>query len=208
MAPRPTWKGYLRLSLVSCPVRVYSAIARKEKVSFILLHKDSHNRVRIKPHDPELGPVERSDLVKGYQYEKGRYVVFTEDDLEKIQIESRKAIVIEKFVDSGDVDPIYFELPYYVAPDGTVAEETFRVIHWAMREKQKTALSRVVFSNRERLIALMCRDKGFLMLTLRAADQVRDHKDIFAEIKEDPPAPEMLQLAEQLIEQKSGAFDP
>jgi DNA end-binding protein Ku len=137
MAPRPTWKGYLRLSLVSCPVRVYSAIARKEKVSFNLLHKDTHNRVQMKPHDPELGPVERSDLVKGYQYEKGKYVIFTEEDLEKIQIESSKAIVIEKFVDSGEVDPIYFELLYYVAPDGAVAEETFRVIQWAMREKRR-----------------------------------------------------------------------
>jgi DNA end-binding protein Ku len=208
MAPRPTWKGYLRLSLVSCPVRVYSAIARSEKVSFNLLHKDTHNRIQMKPHDPELGAVERSDLVKGYEYEKDEYVIFTDEDLEKIQIESSKAIVIEKFVDSGDIDPIYFEVPYYVAPDGAVAEETFRVIQWAMREKQKAALSRVVFSNRERLIALLCRDKGLLMMTLRAADQVRDHKKIFADIKEDPPPPEMLQLAEQLIEQKSGAFDP
>jgi DNA end-binding protein Ku len=111
MAPRPTWKGYLRLSLVSCPVRVYSAIARNEKVSFNLLHKDTHNRIQMKPHDPELGAVERSDLVKGYEYEKGEYVIFTDEDLGKIQIESSKAIVIEKFVDSRDVDPIYFEVP-------------------------------------------------------------------------------------------------
>jgi DNA end-binding protein Ku len=208
MAPRPAWKGYLKLSLVSCAVRVYSALARKEKVSFHLLHKDTHNRIQMKPHDPEVGPVERSDLVKGYEYEKGKYVIFTEEDLEKIQIESSKAIVIEKFVDAGNVDPIYLELPYYVAPDGAVAEETFRVIQWAMREKQKTALSRVVLSNRERLIALMCRDKGFLMLTLRAADQVRDHTEFFADIKEEAPDPEMLELAERLIEQRSGAFDP
>jgi DNA end-binding protein Ku len=208
MAPRPAWKGYLKLSLVSCAVRVYSALARKEKVSFHLLHKDTHNRIQMKPHDPEVGPVERSDLVKGYEYEKGKYVIFTEEDLEKIQIESSKAIVIEKFVDAGNVDPIYLELPYYVAPDGAVAEETFRVIQWAMREKQKTAPSRVVLSNRERLIALMCRDKGFLMLTLRAADQVRDHTEFFADIKEEAPDPEMLELAERLIEQRSGAFDP
>jgi DNA end-binding protein Ku len=208
MAPRPTWKGYLRLSLVSCPVRVYSAIARDEEISFNLLHKDTHNRIQMKPHDPELGAVERADLVKGYQYKKGEYVILTDEELEKIQIESSKAIVIEKFVNSGDVDPIYFELPYYVAPDGAVAEETFRVIQWAMREKHKAALSRVVFSNRERLIALMCRDKGFLMLTLRAADQVRDHTEFFADIKEEAPDPEMLKLAERLIEQKSGAFDP
>jgi DNA end-binding protein Ku len=208
MAPRPIWKGYLRLSLVSCPVRVYSAIARSEKASFNLMHKDTRNRIQMKPHDPELGAVERSDLVKGYRYEKGKYAVFTEEDLEKIQIETSKAMVIEKFVDAGDVDPIYFESPYYVAPDGAVAEETFRVIQWAMREKQKAALSRVVFSNRERLIALMCRDKGFLMMTLRAADEVRDHKEFFAGISEEAPSPEMLELAEQLIEQRSGPFDP
>ena len=208
MAPRPTWKGYLRLSLVSCPVRVYSAIARSEKLSFDLLHKDTHNRIQMKPHDPELGAVERSDLVRGYQYEKGEYVIFTEKDLGKIRIESSKAIVIEKFVDTGDVDPIYFELPYYVAPDGAVAEETFRVIQWAMREKQKAALSRVVLSNRERLIALMCRDKGLLMMTLRAANEVRDHRAFFADIKEEPPDTEMLELAERLIEQKSGVFNP
>src|SRR5690606_38645962 len=152
MAPRPTWKGYLRVSLVSCPVRVYSAIAHSKKVAFHLLHKDTHNRIQMKPYDPELGLAERSELVKGYRYGKNEYVIFTEEELEKIQIESSKAIVIEKFVDSGEVDPIWFELPYYVAPDGAVAEETFRVIQWAMREKQKAALSRFVLSNRERPI--------------------------------------------------------
>jgi DNA end-binding protein Ku len=208
MAPRSTWKGHLKLSLVSCPVRLFNAVSRSEKVSFNLLHKDTHNRIQMKPHDPELGAVERDDLVKGYQYEKDQYVVFTDEDFEKIQIESSKAIVIEKFVDAEDVDPIYFDSPYYVAPDGAVAEETFRVIQRAMREKRKVALSRVVLSNRERLIALMCRDKGFLMMTLRAADEVRDHKEFFAGISEEAPSPEMLELAEQLIEQRSGPFDP
>jgi DNA end-binding protein Ku len=208
MAPRPTWKGYLRLSLVSCPVRVYSAIARGEKVAFNLLHKDTRNRIRMKPHDPELGAVKRSDLVKGYQRERGEYVIFTEEDLEKVQIESSRAIVIEEFVDSGEVDPIYFEWPYYVAPDGAMAEETFRVIHWAMREKQKAALARFVLSNRERLIALMCRDRGFLMMTMRVANQVRSHQAFFADITEEPPDPEMLELAKRLIAQKSGRFDP
>ena len=116
--------------------------------------------------------------------------------------------MIEKFVDAKDVDPIYFESPYYVAPDGAVAEETFRVIQSAMREKQKVALSRVVLSNRERLIALMCRDKGLLMMTLRTADEVRDAEDYFTDIEEEEPDKEMLELAERLIEQKSGKFDP
>jgi DNA end-binding protein Ku len=208
MAPRPTWKGHLKLSLVSCPVRVYNAVSGSERVSFNLLHKDTHNRVQMKPHDPELGAVERSDLVKGYQYEKDKYVVFTEEDFDKVQIESSKAIVIEKFVDAEDVDPIYFDSPYYVAPDGAVAEETFRVVQQAMSKEGKVALSRVVLSNRERLIALMCRDKGFLMMTLRTADEVRGAKDYFTDITEEKAEPEMLDLAERLIEQKSGRFDP
>ena len=208
MAPRSTWKGHLRLSLVSCPIRLYNATSRSEKVAFNLLHKDTHNRIQMKPHDPELGAVERDDLVKGYQYEKDQYVVFTDEDFDKVQIDSSKAIVIEKFVDAKDVDPMYFESPYYVAPDGAVAEETFRVIQSAMREKQKVALSRVVLSNRERLIALMCRDKGLLMMTLRTADEVRDAKDYFTDIEEEEPDKEMLELGERLIEQKSGKFDP
>jgi DNA end-binding protein Ku len=208
MAPRSTWKGHLRLSLVSCPIRLYNATSRSDKVSFNLLHKDTHNRIQMKPHDPELGAVERDDLVKGYQYEKDQYVVFTEEDFDKVQIESSKAIVIEKFVDAKDVDPMYFESPYYVAPDGAVAEETFRVIQWAMREKRKVALSRVVLSQRERLIALMCRGKGLLMMTLRTADEVRDADEYFTDIEEEEPDQEMLELAERLIEQKSGKFDP
>ena len=208
MAPRSTWKGHLKLSLVSCPVRVFNAVSGSEKVAFNLLHKDTHNRVQMKPHDPELGAVERSDLVKGYQYEKDRYVVFTEEDFDKVQIESSKAIVIEKFVDAENVDPIYFDSPYYVAPDGAVAEETFRVIQQAMRKESKVALSRVVLSNRERLIALMCRDKGFLMMTLRSANEVRAAEDYFTDIKDEEPEPEMLELAERLMEQKSGEFDP
>ena len=208
MAPRPTWKGHLKLSLVSCPVRLYNAVSRSQKRSFHLLHKRTHNRIQMKPHDPELGPVERSDLVKGYQYKRNEYVIFTDEDFEKIRIESSNAIVIEKFVDTMDVDPIFFEWPYYVAPDGAVAEETFRVIHWAMREKQKVALSRIVLAERERPIALNCRDKGFLMMTLRPANEVRDSAQYFADIKDEEPAPELLELAEKLIEQKSGKFDP
>jgi DNA end-binding protein Ku len=208
MPPRSTWKGHLKLSLVSCPVRLYNAVSRTERVSFHLLHKDTHNRIQMKPHDPELGPVERSDLVKGYEYEKDQYVIFTDEDFEKVQIESSKAIVIEKFVDATEVDEVYYDSPYYLAPDGAVAEETFRVVQWAMREKNKVALSRVVLSSRERLIALAVRDKGLLVMTLRNADEVRDANEFFSDIQEEQPEKEMLDLASALIEQKSGAFDP
>lgn len=208
MAPRTTWKGHLRLSLVSCPVRLYNAVSGSDRVAFNLLHKDTHNRIQMHPHDPELGKVERSDLVKGYQYDKDQYVILTEEDFEKVQIESSKAIVVEKFVDQADVDPIYFDSPYYMAPDGPVAEETFRVLREAMREKGKVALSRIVLSNRERLIAISVRDKGFLCMTLRTANEVRSHEVYFEDISDEAPDQEMLQLAAQLIEQKSGAFDP
>jgi DNA end-binding protein Ku len=208
MPPRSTWKGHLKLSLVSCPVRLYNAVSRSERVAFHLLHKDTHNRIQMKPHDPELGAVERSDLVKGYEYEKDQYVIFTDEDFEKVQIESSKAIVIEKFVDAAEVDEIYYDSPYYLAPDGKVAEETFRVVQWAMREKNKVALSRIVLSSRERLIALAVRDKGLLMMTLRNGDEVRDAKEFFTDIQEEQPEKEMLDLASALIEQKSGAFDP
>jgi DNA end-binding protein Ku len=208
MPPRSTWKGHLKLSLVSCPVRLYNAVSRTERVSFHLLQKDTHNRIQMKPHDPELGPVERSDLVKGYEYEKDQYVIFTDEDFEKVQIESSKAIVIEKFVDAADVDEIYYDSPYYLAPDGAVAEETFRVVQWAMREKNKVALSRVVLSSRERLIALAVRDRGLLVMTLRNADEVRDADQFFTDIQDEEPDKEMLDLASALIEQKSGKFDP
>jgi DNA end-binding protein Ku len=208
MPPRSTWKGHLKLSLVSCPVRLYNAVSRTERVSFHLLQKDTHNRIQMKPHDPELGPVERSDLVKGYEYEKDQYVIFTDEDFEKVQIDSSKAILIEKFVDAADVDEIYYDTPYYLAPDGAVAEETFRVVQWAMREKNKVALSRVVLSSRERLIALAVRDRGLLVMTLRNADEVRDAAEFFSDIQDEQPDKEMLDLASALIEQKSGAFDP
>jgi DNA end-binding protein Ku len=208
MPPRSTWKGHLKLSLVSCPVRLYNAVSRSERVAFHLLHKDTHNRIQMKPHDPEQGAVERSDLVKGYEYEKDQYVIFTDEDFEKVQIDSSKAIVIEKFVDAAEVDEIYYDSPYYLAPDGAIAEETFRVVQWAMREKNKVALSRVVLSSRERLIALAVRDKGLLVMTLRNADEVRDAEQFFTDIEDEEPDKEMLDLASALIEQKSGKFDP
>jgi DNA end-binding protein Ku len=208
MPPRSTWKGHLKLSLVSCPVRLYNAVTRAERVSFHMLHKDTHNRIQMKPSDPELGTVDRTDLVKGYEYEKDQYVIFSDEDFEKVQIESTKAIVIEKFVDAAEVDEIYFDSPYYLAPDGAVAEETFRVVQWAMREKNKVALSRIVLSSRERLIALTVRDRGLLVMTLRNADEVRDAKDFFTDIEDAQPDKEMLDLASALIAQKSGKFDP
>ena len=148
-----TWKGYLKLSLVSCPVKLYPATSSTAgKISFNLLHKDTLNRVQQKYHDPELGEIDRADLVKGYQFEKDRYVVVTDEELEEIEIESSKTIDIDGFVDAGEIDPIYFDSTYYLAPDGPIAEETFGVILEAMKEVGKVAVARIVLSGRERQV--------------------------------------------------------
>jgi DNA end-binding protein Ku len=208
MAPRATWKGYLKLSLVSCPVRLYNASSSSERVAFNLLHKDTHNRVQMKPVDPELGQVERSDLVKGYQYEKNQYVILEEEDFEKVRIESTETINIEAFVDQDEVDTIYQDSPYYLAPDGAMAEETFVVIREAMKKTGKAAIARVVLSSRERIVSINVRDTGMLVSTLRNPNEIRGHAAYFEGIAAEGADKEMLQLAEQLIKQKAGKFDP
>ncbi len=207
MAARPSWKGHLRLSLVSCPVRLYPAVSGGSRVSFHLLHKDTLKRISMRPHDPELGEVERADLVKGYEYEKGHYVVMEPEDFERVQIESTRTIVVEQFVDVDALDQLYLETPYYLAPDGDFAGETFGVIREAMRLEKKAALSRLVLSSREHLIAMTVRDSGFLVTTLRTADEVRGANEIFGELDTGKPDKEMLQLAIQLIRQKAGKFN-
>src|SRR4029079_8721887 len=128
MAPRASWKGYLKLSLVSCPVRLYPATTTSERISFNQLHKKTHNRINMKPVDPELGLVERSDLVKGYEYEDKQYIIIEDSDLEGVRIESNHTMNIEAFVDEGEVDVIYQDAPYYLAPDCTMADRTFAVL--------------------------------------------------------------------------------
>ena len=122
MAPRASWKGYLRLSLVSCPVRLYTATSSSDRIAFNLLHKDTKNRVQMKPVDPELGLIERSDLVKGYQYEKNQYVVLDDEDFDKVKVESTETIDIEAFIDQSEINEIYLDSPYYLTPDGAMAK--------------------------------------------------------------------------------------
>ena len=208
MAPRATWKGYMKLSLVSCPVRLYNATSSTGRIAFNMLHKDTHNRVQMKPHDPELGQVERGDLVKGYAFEKDRYVIIDDEDLEKIQIESTKTITIDSFIDAAEVDPMYLDAPYYVAPDGPVADETYRVILQAMAKRNKAAVARVVLSNRERMVLLTVRDKGMVMTTLRNASEVRGVAGYFDDVGDEKLDPQMLKLAEMIIDQHEAKFDP
>jgi DNA end-binding protein Ku len=207
MAPRASWKGYIKLSLVSCPVRLYPATSSSERITFNQLHKDTHNRINMKPVDPELGLVERSDLVRGYQYEDKQYVIIEDEDLEAVKIEANHTLNIEAFVDKDDVPQIYEDSPYYLAPDGAMAEETFIVLREAMRKANKVAIARLVMSSRERVVTIGAYDKGMMVQTLRMANEVRATSTYFDEIPESKADPEMLQLAEALIKQKVTKFD-
>jgi DNA end-binding protein Ku len=208
MAPRASWKGYLKLSLVSCPVRLYPATTTKERITFNQLHKDTHNRINMKPVDPELGLVERSDLVKGYQYEDKQYVIIEDSDLEAVRIESSHTMNIEAFVDDDDIDEVYLDAPYYLAPDGAMAEETFIVLREAMKRSGKVAIARLVLSTRERVVTIGARETGMFVCTLRNPTEVRGTAEYFGNIPVGQPDPEMLELAEKLIEQKETTFDP
>ena len=208
MAPRASWKGYIKLSLVSCPVRLYPATSVSERISFNQLHKTTHNRINMKPVDPELGLVERSDLVKGYEYEPKQYIIIEDSDLDAVRLESNHTMNIEAFVDADEVDVLYDDTPYYLTPDGAMAEETFVVLREAMRKANKLAVARLVLSSRERVVTIGPRDNGMFLYTLRNPKEVRNSAEYFAEIPEAKVDPEMLQLAEKLIEQKVSAFDP
>lgn len=208
MAGRAYWKGYLKLSLVSCPVKLYSATASAaSRVSFNMIHKETRNRVMMKYHDPELGEVDRGDLVKGYQFEKDKYVIVTPEELNEIQIESSKTIDIDGFVDAGAIDPIYLDSPYFMAPDGPVAEETYAVILEAMKQAGKVAIARIVLSGRERLVAIQPKQEGFVLTTIRAGKEIKSAADVFEDL-DVKLSDDMLAMARQIIEQKSMEFDP
>jgi DNA end-binding protein Ku len=208
MAGRAYWKGYLKLSLVSCPVRLYSATSSTAgRISFNLLHKDTLNRVQQKYHDPERGEIDRADLVKGYQFEKDKYVVVTPEELDAIEIESSKTIDIDGFVDAGSIDAIYYDTPYYLAPDGPIAEETYAVILEAMKRAKKAAIARIVLSGRERLVAIDPIQEGLRLTTLRSAKEVRAPASALDKLNV-KLTDDMLNMAEQIIGQKKMKFDP
>jgi DNA end-binding protein Ku len=208
MATRPTWQGYLRLSLVSCPVALYTATSRSGEVHFNMLSKETNNRIKMIPTDPETGPVERSEIVKGYEIEKGHYVVITDEEIKSVRLETTRTLDIERFVDDEDIDRLYWNDPYFLAPDGDMAVEAFAVIREAMKKAGKVALGRLVMHQRERLMALEPRDKGILAYTLRNKNEVRQADEIFAHIKDVKPPPQMVEIATKIIEQLEGPFDP
>jgi DNA end-binding protein Ku len=202
------WTGQLRLSLVSFGVRLYAATESAKKVSMNQLHRDCHQRVRNQLVCPTHGPINRDDLVKGYEYEKDSYVIIEPADLESIRLPSNKTIELVQFVDAEEIDPIHLNAPYFLGPDGPVAEEAFRVIREAMRRTGKVGIGKVVMHGREQVVALQVSGRGFLLTTLRYASEVRAGDQVFADLKDGEVDEEQVALAESIMAGKAGAFDP
>ena len=181
MAYRPTWQGHLKLSLVTCPVALYTATNAGGDVHFNLINPKTNNRIKMITTDPDNGPVERSNLVKGYEVEKGRYILLTDEEIKSVKLESTKTIEIDRFVPEADIDRIYWDNPYYLAPDGKLAQEAFGVIREALKKTGQIALGRIVLSTRERILALEPHDKGILAYSLRTRDEVRSAEDVFGD---------------------------
>src|SRR4051812_14005105 len=209
MAPRSNWKGYLKLSLVSCPVQLFPATSTKERVAFHLLHRETGNRLRRKLVDPDTDEaVETDDQVKGFEVAKNEYVLVEEDEIASVAIESTHTIDIETFVPRAEIDAAYLDTPYYLAPNGKMGEEAFAVIREAMRDKEVVGIGRVVLYRRERPILLEPRGKGLVATTLRYAYEVRDDSDYFEDIDDVEVPEEMLDLATHIISRKLDHFDP
>lgn len=209
MAPRAYWKGYLRLSLVSCPIQLFPAASEREKVRFHQLNRETGNRIRYMKVDAESGDeVAADDIVKGYEVSKGNYIEMEPDELDAVEIESTRMIDIDQFVPKKEIDELYLKDPYYIVPDGDVGAQAFAVIREAIKKEGMTALGRVVFTNREHVIALEPRGNGLMGMTLRYPYEVRDEKDYFDDIPHETVPKDMLELATHIVQSKAGHFKP
>jgi DNA end-binding protein Ku len=209
MAPRAYWKGYLKLSLVSCPIALYPATSSSERVSFNRINKKTGNRLKQQQVDAETGdPVEKEDIGRGYEIGKGQYLQVEDDEIEKIRIESTHTIEIDSFVPRAEIDDRYPDSPYYVAPTDQVGQEAFAVIRDAIREKGMVALGRVVVSRREYVVMLEAFEKGLLATTLRYAYEVREPAAYFEDIPDLKLPAEMKQLAAHILDTKAAHFEP
>jgi DNA end-binding protein Ku len=209
MAPRAYWKGYLKLSLVSCPIALYPAASSSERVSFNRINKKTGHRLKQQNVDAESGEaVDKEDIGRGYEIAKGQYLQVEDEEIEKIQIESTHTIEIDSFVPRAEIDDRYLDSPYYLAPTDQVGMEAFSVIRDAIRDKGMVGLGRVVLTRRERVVMLEAFDKGLLATALRYAYEVRDAAAYFEDIPDLKLPAEMKQLAGHIIETKSDHFDP
>jgi len=209
MAQRPIWRGHLRLALVSCPVALYTAKHDRGNIHFNLINPDTGNRIRMITQDAETDqPLNRKDLVKGYEFKKDTYVLLNDEDFNSVKVESSSTMVIEKFVEAGSIDPLYYDSSYYLAPDGKAGLDVYAVLYEAIEKTGRIALSRVVIAQRERTIALRPMEGGLVAQTLHEQRDINDAKAVFEGATDTKTDPDMVKLATQLIDRQTGTYDP
>src|SRR6201995_3584949 len=202
MAARPYWKGQIRLALVSIPVEVYSATRSGAQIAFNQIHEPSGKRIKYEKVVPGIGPVDPEDIVKGYQFEKGSYVVVSDEELEGVKLESKKTLELTQFVDYDEIDVLYYEKPYFVVPADDLAEEAFIVLREALKRTKKVGLGQLAMRGREYVVSLKPCGRGMVLETLRYADEVNKAQGYFRDIPDSTPDADLMDLAEALIEKK------
>ncbi|HYI43806.1 MAG TPA: Ku protein, partial [Sphingomicrobium sp.] len=207
MAARPIWRGQIRLALVSIPVELYSATRSGAAIQFHQVHEPSGKRIKYEKVVPGIGPVDRDEIVKGYETSKGHYVLLDQEEIEAVKLESKKTLDLVQFVDTHEIDAMYYEKPYYVVPADDLAEEAFVVLRDALREARKVGVGQLAMRGQEYVVALKPCGRGMLLETLRYADEVNKANSYFREIGDSKPDPDLLDLASTLIEKKTGKFD-
>jgi DNA end-binding protein Ku len=209
MAPRANWKGFLRLSLVTCPIALFPATSESEKISFNQINRRTGHRIKYQKVDAGTGDeVSSEDIVKGYKVDTDSYLEISKDELENIALESTRTIDIDQFVPRSEIDDLYLVRPYYIVPDGKVGHDAYAVIRETIRSLDKVALGRVVLTNREHIISLEARDKGLMGMLLRYPYEVRNSAEYFDDVQDVKITKDMLDLAKHIVGQKSGHFDP
>jgi DNA end-binding protein Ku len=208
MAARPIWRGQIRLALVSIPIEIYSATKSGAQIQFHQVHEPTGKRIKYEKVVPGIGPVDRDEIVKGYEVSKGHYVLLDPEEIESVKLESRKTLDLVQFVDDDGIDPMYFEKPYYVVPADDLAEEAYVVLRDALREAKKIGVGQLAMRGQEYVVALKPCGRGMTLETLRYADEVNKSSGFFREIGDHKPDPDLLDMASMLIERKAGEFDP
>jgi DNA end-binding protein Ku len=208
MAARAYWQGQIRLALVSIPVEIYSATKSGAAISFRQIHEPTGKPVHYEKVVTGVGPVDPDEIMKGYEYEKGEYVLLEQDEIDAVKLESKKTLELTQFVDAAEIDVLYYEKPYFVVPADDLAEEAFIVLREALRRTKKVGLGQLALRGREYVVSLKPCGRGMVLETLRYADEVNKAQGYFRDIPDSAPDADLLDLAETLIEKKAGKFDP
>ena len=208
MAPRAFWTGNLRLSLVTIPIRLYPATSSERKIDLHQIHEPTGKRIRYQKVAPGVGPVESEEIIKGYEYEKGKYVLLDQKEIDELKLESKQTIELVRFVEPSAIDPRYYERPYYLLPDGDAGEEGYAIMQKALKQANKVGIGQLILRGQSNIVALEPCGRGLLLEILRHADEVKAADAFFEEVPEVKVDKEALELAIELIERKAGKFEP